>query len=424
MINRLPYASLFIVLVLYPLAAWLALRISPQRQKSWWFAMVNVAGAYLACVAAMVQPQAPVKPVLDLMKIGGAGFLGYLAFLLISYWLLRRSKLGGGWGAAALWFPVAALIIVKYVPPVQNSFHSILSNIAINRFSILFLGLSYLTFRLCLLVQEVRNELVEMPSVADYLSFAFFVPTLSLGPINPYSKFIQSYRNPDRTKTPVNRSLLRIIVGLTKYLFLSALVNQYSYSGLLLDGHPHAKVDLLIALFSYTVYLYCNFSGFCDIAIGVSGLLGIEVMENFDRPFSARNLQEFWTKWHVSLSTWLRDMMFTPFVKALVKFFGPRSANHAIAFSLCFVFVVIGLWHGFGINFALFGLIQGIGLATVHYYTIFLKRKLGKDGFAAYRSNGLISAAGTVITFVYFSLSLFFFANSWENINQIFECLV
>jgi D-alanyl-lipoteichoic acid acyltransferase DltB (MBOAT superfamily) len=355
----------------------------------------------------------------------GTAFLVYLLLVLVNYWLLRRAKSRNEvWGTVAFWFPIAALILIKYVPSVQHLFGPTLHGISVTHLSALFLGLSYLTFRLCHLVQEVRNDVVEMPTLSEYLSFSFFVPTLSLGPISPYSKYIASYRSPNRDRTQVNRSLLRILVGLTKFLFLSTLLSQYTYSGLLLDGHPHLKIDLVIALFSYTLYLYCNFSGFCDMVIGVSGLLGIEVMENFNVPFLARNLQEFWNRWHISLSTWLRDMMFTPMVKVLIRIFGPGSANNIIAFSICVVFVVIGIWHGVGVNFALFGLFHGVGLATVHYYTVFLKRKLGKEGFASYRNNRLIYAIGAVMTFIYFSLSLFLFANSWENMRQIFKVLV
>jgi D-alanyl-lipoteichoic acid acyltransferase DltB (MBOAT superfamily) len=159
------------------------------------------------------------------------------------------------------------------------------------------------------------------------------------------------------------------------------------------------------------------------MVIGVSGLLGIQVMENFNVPFSARNLQEFWNRWHISLSTWLRDMMFTPLVKALVRVFGPKSTNNVIAFSICTVFIVIGVWHGVGLHFALFGLFHGIGLAAVHYYGYFLKKKLGKQGFIEYRDNRYIAAIGRVMTFTYFSLSLFLFANTWDNMRQIFRVL-
>jgi D-alanyl-lipoteichoic acid acyltransferase DltB (MBOAT superfamily) len=419
------WSSLWWIFISYPIVAWLVLRFAPRKQRTWLFAAVNILGAYGACVAALITTQYTLGPLLDLMRVVAVGFAAYMVFALVQYWLLLRTHAGGeGWGAVALWFPIGVLILVKYIPPIQRSFGAPLHSVDIAHLSALFLGLSYLTFRLCHLVQEVRNEVVEMPTLAEYLSFSFFVPTLSLGPINPYSKFIGSYRNPDRELTPVNRSLLRIVVGFTKYFFLSSLLNQYTYSGLILDGHPHHKVDLVIALFSYTLYLYCNFSGFCDMVIGVSGLLGIQVMENFNVPFSARNLQEFWNRWHISLSTWLRDMMFTPLVKILVRIFGPKSTNNVIAFSIFSVFIVIGVWHGVGVNFALFGLFHGIGLATVHYYTYFLKKKLGKQRFIAYRENPYIAVVGRVMTFTYFSLSLFIFANSWDNMKQIFHVII
>jgi D-alanyl-lipoteichoic acid acyltransferase DltB (MBOAT superfamily) len=417
------WLPLFFTFVIYPVVAWLVLRLAPVRQKTWLFALVNVFGAYMAGLSGIIGPRmGNIGPV---VKVTGAAFICYVLLAIVNYWFLWRAKHGKeSWGAVALWFPIVVLILIKYVRLISYPFSTALQSVSISNLSALFLGLSYLTFRLCHLVQEVRNSLVEMPTLSEYLSFAFYVPTLSVGPINPYSKYIASYRNPNRDRALKNRALLRILVGLTKYLFLSVILSQYTYSGMMLDGHPHEKIDLVIALFSYTLYLYCNFSGFCDMVIGVSGLLGIDVMENFNVPFAARNLQEFWANWHISLSTWLRDMMFTPMVKLLVRRFGPKSANNVIAFTICFVFIVIGMWHGVGINFALFGLSQGLGLAAVHYYTIFLKKKLGKQGFAAYRANKLIYAAGTATTFVYFSLSLFLFANSWENMHQIFKVLI
>jgi D-alanyl-lipoteichoic acid acyltransferase DltB (MBOAT superfamily) len=416
------WASLVVVLALYPVLAWAVLRIAPRAQRDSLFAAVNVLGAYGLCAAALMTTYIGSVPAL--MRVVAVGFLGYLLFALLQYWLLyRASSQSEMWGAAALWFPILALIVVKYIPPVQNSFSGTLRKVEIQHFSAIFLGLSYLSFRVCHLVQEVRNEVVDMPSVSEYLSFLFFVPTLSLGPISPYSRYIESYRQPDREQTPIDRSLLRILVGLTKYLVLSTLLSQYTYSGLLLDGHPHHKIDLPIAIVSYTIYLYCNFSGFCDIVIGISGLLGIQVIENFDAPFGARNLQEFWNRWHISLSVWLRDMMFMPLSKTLVRRFGPKNANNCIAFSIVIVFVVIGVWHGVGINYALFGLWQGIGLAVVHYYSVFLKKKLGKQGFAAYRDNKIIYALGVVMTFTYFSLSGFLFANSWDDMHRIFRVL-
>ena len=423
MYSRFAWLPLLLPFVFYPAIAWPVLRFAGTRYRMPLFALVNVVGAYLACLAGLLEVNAYHKGVV--IRVVGEFFVTYLFLILVNYWLLRRAKEEHPvWGPAALVFPILSLVLIKYIPSVDTAFRATLHSISVARISVLFLGLSYLTFRLMHLVQEVRNGLVEMPTLSEYLSFALFVPTLSVGPINPYSRFIASVQNPINNATLINRALLRIMVGLVKYIFLSTLLAQYTYNALLLDGHPHHRMDFFVALFAYTLYLYCNFSGFCDMVVGVAGLIGIDVIENFNRPFAARNLQEFWANWHISLSSWLRDMMFTPMVKVLVRRFGPSSANHVIAFSVFAVFVAIGMWHGFGLNFLLFGVSQGVGLALVHYYTVFLKSRLGKKGLAAYRANRLIRAAGTVITFVYFSASLFLFANSIQNMHRIFSVLV
>ena len=355
------------------------------------------------------------KQALAYSKVSLLFFSIYLGVVLLNYAVLRRCQSEGTiWPTTAFLLPLFFLAYIKYASDSINPFSSPLSAAGISRFSIFFIGISYLSFRLVHLVQEVRNNVVEMPNIWEYLSFAFFVPTLSVGPINPYSKFIASLRTKDREKIPVGRSLLRILIGFTKYIFLGSLVAQFAYAGLLRDGHPHALIDLVIAIPAYTIYLYCNFSGFCDMVIGVSGLLGIEVAENFDRPFLTRNLQEFWNHWHMTLSTWIRDLLFTPMTKSMMRRFGPQLANHVIAASIFISFLAVGIWHGTGLHFLIFGALQGIGIATVHYYTVWLKKKLGRDKFAAYRQNSAIKATATVVTFIYFSLTLFAFANTWK----------
>jgi D-alanyl-lipoteichoic acid acyltransferase DltB (MBOAT superfamily) len=116
-------------------------------------------------------------------------------------------------------------------------------------------------------------------------------------------------------------------------------------------------------------------------------------------------------------------MIFTPLSKSLMRRFGLKWANHVIAASLFISFLVVGVWHGKGTDFILFGALQGAGLVTVHYYTVWLKRKLGRDRFAAYRKNRLIQAISTVVTFFYFSFTLFFFANSWGQMRAIIAAL-
>ena len=284
------------------------------------------------------------------------------------------------------------------------------------------MGISYFAFRCSRLVLEVRNGSVPRPDFWQYLGFAFFLPTLAVGPINTYARHRRGFADAPYS-IPIGRAALRCLVGLVKYQVLSGIFGQLSYRYFLLDGHAHAWLDLPVVMVVYYLYLYCNFSGFCDMAIGAAALIGIPVAENFNNPFAARNIKDFWNRWHITLSQWMRDIVFAPLSKYLVGLMGPAQANQAIAITIAVVFLLVGLWHGVAWNFALFGGIHAVGLVTNHYYTIGLKRMLGRDGFKAYMSSLWIHGAAVVLTFAYCAASLMFFANNLRQIKEIFGAL-
>jgi len=173
----------------------------------------------------------------------------------------------------------------------------------------------------------------------------------------------------------------------------------------------------------YYLYLYLNFSGFCDMAIGAAGLMGIPIPENFDNPFAARNVKDFWNRWHITLSVWMRDVVFSPLSKFFVGKLGIQLADHAIALTITIVFLLVGIWHGCGWNFAAYGAVHALGVVTNHYYTIFLKKRLGREKFKAYNENRWIRAAAVALTFCYCGASLIFFANTFPQIREIFTIL-
>jgi D-alanyl-lipoteichoic acid acyltransferase DltB (MBOAT superfamily) len=421
-VDRFPLLPLAFVFLVYPVFAWIALRLFPERIRVAAFAILNVLGLGAMCWLGGAK-EVRVAFVVSYTRAAIAFVAIYLSLALLHFASLRLSKSKAIPWSIVFLLPLVFLVYLKYFGQLLDPFGFLLAPAHLHRFEGFFIGISYLAFRLVLLTQEVRNDAVATPSLSEYLSFAFFVPTLTVGPISRYSLFIASLRKPDRTATPVDQSLLRIAIGFTKYIFLSTLCAQLTYGGLLRDEHPHGWFDVILAILMYPLYLYNNFSGYCDMAIGVSGLLGIKVDENFDRPFQTRNIQEFWTRWHMTLSTWFRDFLFTPLSKALMRRFGIKSANHVIAFSLMATFLVVGAWHGKGWNFVAFGALQGAGLVTVHYYSAWLKQKLGRDGFADYRKNRLIKGAMTVLNFAYFAFTLFFFANTFEQMRSILQFL-
>jgi membrane protein involved in D-alanine export len=350
--------------------------------------------------------------------------VGFYALIVAGGFFLTRAlaKRGGALTWAAFFYPIAILILIKYLYPFWKP---LLGRLDWDDWVVAaaVVGISYMAFRLSYLVLEVRNGTAEMPTLSEYLGFAFFLPTLLVGPINPFSAHQSSIREISETSVPIGRCLLRILVGATKYLFLANLANQLSYTGIFLDGKPHALIDLLIAVIFYYLFIYLNFSGFCDMAIGVAGLIGIRVKENFNNPFAARNVKEFWNRWHITLSEYTRDVIFAPLSKFLIKKLGVKYTNFSIAASILVVFLVIGTWHGVGWRFAIFGLIHAVGVIANHYYTIWLKRALGKERYKKYNENPLVNAAAAVFTFLYVAASFAVFANNYNMLGLIRNAL-
>jgi D-alanyl-lipoteichoic acid acyltransferase DltB (MBOAT superfamily) len=346
----------------------------------------------------------------------------YVALIVALYLaLLLFADKRGHWPWLAFFAPIAALIVVRYVP--GSAYVALGEALGKHwRGAPNMIGISYLAFRCSRLVLEVRNGVVKKPNFLEYLNFAFFLPTMPVGPINTYANFRRGFEATPYV-VPVGRAALRILVGAVKYQFLGNLCNQLTYSGLLLDDHPHPWMDLPVAMLFYYLYLYLNFSGFCDMAIGAAGLMGIPVPENFDNPFAARNVKDFWNRWHITLSVWMRDVVFSPLSKFFVGKLGIKLADHAIALTIIIVFLLVGIWHGAGWNFAAFGAMHALGVVTNHYYTIFLKKLLGRDGFKAYNANSWIKAGAVALTFCYCAASFFLFANKIPQMKEIFAAI-
>lgn len=408
-------ATVLCMLIFFPLGVRLADYLLPKVPRAVVLAVASLLG--LTCFSYSFYLHLFGSPAAALHR-AAVTLLLYLGVVLVQGRLLRHWAPRGGWRTlAAFLLPLVVLVVVKYLPLPDFVIRRIGAGSGIG--PDLLIGISYMAFRLSYLTLEVRNGTVAAPRPAEFLAFAFFLPTLSVGPINTYAT--HSGRGTDRT--PLPGAWLRMLLGAVKFSFLASMVNQFSYTGLLLDGHPHAWVDLPTAMVCYYLFLYLNFSGYCDMAIGVAGLLGIRVAENFENPFAARNVKDFWNRWHITLSTYMRDVVFSPLSKWLVRTLGPARVNHATAICIMVVFLLVGIWHGVGWHFLLFGLSHGLAVAANHYYTIFLKKTLGRARFLAYGKSALVRGTAVVLTFAYISASLFLFANDGRAMRAIFTVL-
>ena len=402
------------LLLIYLLAARGAMRLLAGARREMAFALINLFGAY-----AFFAPDGRTG-----LAVSGL----YLALIGLQYLGMRLWAERSRWTPwLAFAIPVLALIVVRYVPlsayvALGGPFPGWLAGRPEAFFAGSFVGISYLAFRSSHLVLEVRNGSARKPSFWQYLGFCFFLPTLPVGPISPFGVYDRAFRA-DPPVIPAGRAMLRILTGAVKYSFLGNLCNQLGYAGLLLDGRVHSGIELAIAAACYYLYLYLNFSGFCDMAIGAAGLMGIEVPENFDNPFAARNVKDFWNRWHITLSQYMRDVVFSPLSKFLTGLFGGANVNHAVAVAIAAVFLLVGVWHGAGWNYFWFGAMHALGVVVNHYYAIGLKKWLGRDRFKAYNASRLVRAVAIVLTFSYVAASLSLFANSIADLREIFAAI-
>ena len=216
------------------------------------------------------------------------------------------------------------------------------------------LGLSYYTFQVIgYLIDVYRKKYSAEKSLFKFLLFVFYIPYLFIGPINRYDTFKESdiFKEKSNSNDILN-GIIRISWGLFKKYVIAeriAIIVGTISSNYMYDG---AYVFLTLILYSFEIY--SDFSGGIDIVIGISNILGIKTIENFDRPYLSENLKEFWRKWHISLSSWFKDYVYIPLG-------GNRCSKIRNKINIIIVFILSGLWHG--INYFFWGLFHGIFVA-------------------------------------------------------------
>ena len=255
-----------------------------------------------------------------------------------------------------------------------------------------FLGISYVTFRSLDVIFGIRDRLIVSLPADQFLAFLFFFPTISSGPIDRYRRFSQDWNRPRPAAEfwkDLDGAVHRIFTGFLYKFILAALIKTY-WIDRLADG---GFLNTLSYMYGYSLYLYFDFAGYSAFAVGVSYLLGIHTPENFNRPFLAGNIKDFWNRWHISLSTWLRDHVYMRFMLAAAKgrwFAGKYTASY-LGFFL--TFGLMGLWHGIEPYYLLYGLYHGTLLVGHDLFTRWNKPR------QVWGNGPLWRATGTLVTF-------------------------
>ena len=255
-------------------------------------------------------------------------------------------------------FNLGLLFYFKYT----NFFIDLVNNFTVLKFDplhiLLPIGISFFTFEnLSYTIDVYRGEIEPEKKIVNYLLFLSFFPKLVMGPIVRASDFIpQLKKEYFVSDSDFSKGFYLIVTGLIKKLIISdyIAVNLVNY---VFDGpNLHNGFECLMALYGYAIVIYCDFSGYSDVAIGISKWMGITIPTNFLSPYQSKSVSEFWRRWHISLSSWLRDYLY-------ISMGGNRKGKFRTNVNLFLTMLIGGFWHGASLNFIIWGALHGIGLA-------------------------------------------------------------
>ncbi len=219
-------------------------------------------------------------------------------------------------------------------------------------------GISFFTFQAITYIVDIYKGKIQPASLIDFAVYLAFFPHLVAGPIVRAAEFIPQLRQAQPVeRRQASRAAWLIGFGLFKKVVIASNVATAIVDPVFALPGQHSAPEILLAIYGYAVQIYADFSGYTDMAIGIALLLGITFPQNFDRPYVAVSLQDFWRRWHMTLSRWLRDYLYIPLG-------GNRKGRWKTYRNLLLTMTLGGLWHGASLTFIAWGLFHGLGLAA------------------------------------------------------------
>lgn len=350
-------------------------------------------------------------------KTSGIFVLLLIGTLVAVYLMTRRmSRCEGGarkwWLAGVVAVVLGVLGYFKYANFLGENFFLIIGKEFHHWDILLPVGISFYSFQLLSYAIDVyRRELEEEKDFLDYAFYITFFPQLVAGPIVRAKSFLpQLKKDIVLNRNEIEKGFFLIMMGLFKKSILADYLSQYND---LVFANPgaYSGVETLMAIYGYAIQIYCDFSGYTDMAIGMGKMMGFDLGINFNKPYQSTSLTDFWRRWHISLSSWLRDYLYIPLG-------GNRKGKFRTYLNLFITMLLGGLWHGANWKFIFWGGMHGVGLIVDKLW-----QKITKGKLKEYRVARIV---GWFITlhFVIF-LWIFFRADSfqtaWEIIGQVFN---
>ena len=255
------------------------------------------------------------------------------------------------------------LVMLSILPLVVNKVF------AITQLHLLaFIGISYMSFKTIQIMLEISDGLIkEKISVKDYLQFLLFFPTVSSGPIDRSRRFLKEINEVMPRKDYLELAgdgIYRIVLGLLYKVVLST----YVYQMLLALSNTGTVVYSIKYMYLYTLYLFFDFAGYSLMAVGSSNVLGIQTPMNFNKPFLSIDIKDFWTRWHITLSTWLRDFVFSRVLMQVIRKKWFKNRLHNAAYAYMVNMLVMGFWHGISVSYIAYGFYHGILMSGFEIY--------------------------------------------------------
>ena len=255
------------------------------------------------------------------------------------------------------------LVMLSILPLVVNKVF------AITQLHLLaFIGISYMSFKTIQIMLEIADGLIkEKISVKDYLQFLLFFPTVSSGPIDRSRRFLKEINEVMPRKDYLELAgdgIYRIVLGLLYKVVLST----YVYQILLALSNTGTVVYSIKYMYLYTLYLFFDFAGYSLMAVGSSNVLGIQTPMNFNKPFLSIDIKDFWTRWHITLSTWLRDFVFSRVLMQVIRKKWFKNRLHNAAYAYMVNMLVMGFWHGISVSYIAYGFYHGVLMSGFEIY--------------------------------------------------------
>jgi D-alanyl-lipoteichoic acid acyltransferase DltB (MBOAT superfamily) len=295
-----------------------------------------------------------------------------LGFVIVAAWASARrmedtpaDRRGPvAWGAAAA--ILAPLIFYKYTPFVGENLHAWIPAIPAPPRHRLPIGVSFYSFQALAYVLDVRRGEKAERNFVRFATFLLFFPHLVAGPILRSSTLLAQLAAPRIvTATDVGAGVARLCVGLVKKRLIADVLAAGVVDSVFTDPDRFTGLEILVALYAYTMQIYADFSGYTDFAIGSARLFGFRIPENFDRPYQALSVGNYWRRWHITLSDWVRDYVYYPMG-------GSRSHAYRNTF---ITLLILGIWHGANWTFVVYGLLHGCAV-SINRWT---RRRRGHD---------------------------------------------